>query len=330
MDKMRKVLSTEEYWSRMTEMRSGLADKMVVMYSSLVDGWVTDRALMSIPLDDHMACRGHGVFDTVTLQNGKLYRLERHLQRLVQSAEMSRVSLPFEGDKEANMAKMKEIIIETIKVAGMKTAMVRYFLSTGPGNFGFTPAGCKPAFYVVVREGSVVDELQGHAEVVVRDVPHKEPEMTGIKSNNYLQNTLVTLSARDKGGLFGLQISPDGETISESCMLGVIVVTSDNQLLTPPLAHVLPSCTVNKILSLAPKIIESGLITTAEARPVPLETVYTASELLFVGGDTHIFPVTSLDGRTIGEGKPGPVARLIQALIEDDIENGPDSMTIDF
>jgi 4-amino-4-deoxychorismate lyase len=65
------------------------------MYSSVLGGIVTEPALMVLPLDDHMVHRGHSVFDTAILANGMLYQLDQHLERLVRSAEMARIPLPF-------------------------------------------------------------------------------------------------------------------------------------------------------------------------------------------------------------------------------------------
>src|ERR1700756_5183379 len=65
------------------------------MYSSVLGGIVTDPALMVLPLDDHMVHRGHAVFDTATLTHGMLYQLDPHLDRLLHSAKLARIPLPF-------------------------------------------------------------------------------------------------------------------------------------------------------------------------------------------------------------------------------------------
>eukprot|EP01064_Diplonema_japonicum_P029374 TRINITY_DN4731_c6_g1_i2.p1 TRINITY_DN4731_c6_g1~~TRINITY_DN4731_c6_g1_i2.p1 ORF type:complete len:344 (+),score=80.73 TRINITY_DN4731_c6_g1_i2:63-1034(+) len=322
-----KILTKEEYNTKIEEVRADLGTTMVAMYNSLVDGVVTDTSLMAVPVDDHLVCRGHGVFDTCTLKDGKLYRLEKHLERLLKSAGDARVGLPFEGGRNENLEKMKNVVIETATISKVKTGSVRYFMSVGPGNFGFTPEGCRPTFYVIVSNTDVVaNGTPGHNEAVVTDVAPKD--MPTIKSNNYMQNTLVAMSARDKGGKFGLQLAQDGVHISESCMLGVLVLSKDGRLLTPPLHTVLASLTVQKILSFESQLVQEWAITSASVEPIPLETCRKAKELILVGGDTHIFPITSLDGEPIGTGSPGTVYHHIVELIRKDFETGSETHNV--
>lgn len=80
---------------------------------------MTDAALMTIPLDDHMVHRGHGVFDTATLRNGRVYRLDAHLQRLQKSAAAARIELPCPIDR------MKEIVLQTCAASGQRDGSVR-------------------------------------------------------------------------------------------------------------------------------------------------------------------------------------------------------------
>jgi branched-subunit amino acid aminotransferase/4-amino-4-deoxychorismate lyase len=67
---------------------------MKAFYSSLHDGIITDKRFMSLPIDEHMVHRGHAVFDTLTVVNGRGYLLDRHVRRIVDSAEKARIELP--------------------------------------------------------------------------------------------------------------------------------------------------------------------------------------------------------------------------------------------
>src|ERR1041385_3674044 len=93
------------------------------MYSSVLGGIVTDPAFMVLPLDDHMVHRGHAVFDTSMIVNGKLYQLDAHLERLLRSAEMARLQLPH------TPAQLRQIIIDTAAASRQRDASVRYWLS---------------------------------------------------------------------------------------------------------------------------------------------------------------------------------------------------------
>jgi hypothetical protein len=80
---------------------------------------VTDPALMQVPLDDHMVHRGHAVFDTASLVDGRIYRMEPHLDRLFFSASRARIKLPFSRER------MREVIEQTCSASGQTTASVR-------------------------------------------------------------------------------------------------------------------------------------------------------------------------------------------------------------
>ena len=117
-------------------------------YSSQLGGVVTDPALMVIPFDDHMVHRGHGIFDTAGIVNGRIYDLEAHLDRFVRSAERS--NLPLYGSRE----QMREIIIATTALSGKRDGSIRYWLSSGPGSLELSPAaGAEPGFFVMIFGG---------------------------------------------------------------------------------------------------------------------------------------------------------------------------------
>lgn len=115
---------------------------------------------MHVPIDDHAIVRGHAVFDTATLREGRLYRLKIHLERLVKSASEARLPLPWleDGSEEASLARMSDAIKQTCIASGRRDADVRFWLSAGTGNLGVTPQGCTPTFYVLVfGQGSHFD-----------------------------------------------------------------------------------------------------------------------------------------------------------------------------
>ncbi|CAK9041336.1 D-amino-acid transaminase, partial [Durusdinium trenchii] len=149
------------------------------MYSSLVDAIITDPELMVLPLDDHAIVRGHAVFDTCTLANGCVYRLGLHLDRLFTSAKLAKLKLPFGDSEDENRRRITEIVCETCVASGLKNGGVRYFLTAGPGNFGFTSAGCEPAFYVTVLKSEKDSEATGISEALVPESEAGNRERSG-------------------------------------------------------------------------------------------------------------------------------------------------------
>src|ERR671936_2689793 len=86
-----RMLENSDVVERLRALRTRQPVKYWAFYSSQLGGIVTDPALMVIPFDDHMVHRGHGIFDTAGLVDGRIYDLEAHLDRFLRSAERSKL-----------------------------------------------------------------------------------------------------------------------------------------------------------------------------------------------------------------------------------------------
>jgi 4-amino-4-deoxychorismate lyase len=291
------------------------------MYSSLVDGIVTEPELMVVPFDDHAFIRGHAVFDTATLAGGKVCRLGIHLRRLFDSARDARLKLPFGPTEEENLARITEIVCKTCVASGLRDGNIRFFLSAGPGNFFIFSDGCEPAFYCAVYTGKF-GILEPADECTVRcdSVPMKPPILARVKSNNYMLNCLTAMSAKDKGGTRGIHVRDDG-TVAESCIANVFVITQDRVMLTPTFDGILAGTTVRKLMELAKKHLvgEQGLLREVRQEVVPAAALGAAAEICLTGGDTHMYPVRSLDGKVVGDGQTFPVANALFKLLMQDV-----------
>src|SRR5262245_60048234 len=101
----REILQAEQVIERLRGLRSRQPVKYWAFYSSQLGGIVTDPALMVLPFDDHMVHRGHGVFDTAAIVDGKIYDLEAHLDRFLRSAGLSKLTLPCSRSEERRVGK---------------------------------------------------------------------------------------------------------------------------------------------------------------------------------------------------------------------------------
>lgn len=347
---------------------------LLAMYSSALGGVLTDRALMNVPIDDHLVHRGHGVFDTCNVINGRAYGLDFHLDRLYTSARQARIDPP-------PRSQLKDAILATIATAGERNGVYcRYWLSVGRGDFSVSPrqlpthgaiAGeAEPptpsTFYAAVHRlpgKPLGDDAVGVAEATVK-IPLKTQMLATMKSNNYLLNALVAMEAEDRGGTLGIQVDPDG-CLVESSIACVAIVTRDGVLRAPPFDYTLASTTVVRSFELARANLlgsSDGLLRDVRQEPTLLTEAYDALELIALGGlrartpctracgpqavciarilraaiewpsarCAHTCPpvaggairsVVSLDGRTIGDGKVGPVVRALSKLLEADMAN---------
>eukprot|EP01004_Peranema_trichophorum_P004430 NODE_3353_length_1367_cov_6.040997_g2917_i0.p1 GENE.NODE_3353_length_1367_cov_6.040997_g2917_i0~~NODE_3353_length_1367_cov_6.040997_g2917_i0.p1 ORF type:complete len:330 (-),score=50.54 NODE_3353_length_1367_cov_6.040997_g2917_i0:319-1308(-) len=310
------IMSKEEVQAKLEKLR-GPELGYTAMYSSYLGGVVTDPSLMMIPIDEHMVHRGHAVFDTATLYDGKLFQLDSHLDRFFRSAEAARITPPYTREE------LIDIILRVCAISGQRNGALRYWMTAGPGNFGISPDGCQSCFYLMIfSRFPVPPTLKGIHERTIKDVPLKPKLLANLKSNNYLLNCLTCMSSRDKGGEFGILIDEAGN-VAETCIGNVLSLSSDKVLRTPPFDKILRGTTINLVFEVAvPKLIEEGLIKAAFIENIAESDLHKSVEILLMGGDTHFFPVINLDGHAIGDGEVGPISKRIKEIMQEYMESG--------
>jgi 4-amino-4-deoxychorismate lyase len=281
-------------------------------YSSQFGGIVTDPALMVLPFDDHMVHRGHGIFDTAAIVGGRIYDLEAHLDRFLGSAERSRLTLA------GSRAEMRDIIVKTTAVSGRRDGAIRYWLSSGPGSLELTPAaGAAPGFFVMVFAG-LSYPTRWYTEglkVMTTTYPIKPPLYAITKATNYLPNVLMQMEAKAAGLDNGVFIDDLG-FVGESSNMNVAFVTHDGVLRHPKFERVLPGCTSLRVLELAPHLVGRGVLAGVDVGDIPAADARNAREMLLLGSSVKVAPIVAWDGRPIGDGKPGPAAAALLALLE--------------
>ena len=310
-----QVLSGTDVLARLRELRERQPVKFSAFYSNQLGGIVTDPALMVIPFDDHMVHRGHGIFDTAGLVDGKIYDLKAHLDRFLLSAERSKLRLP--GSRQ----EIRDIIVTTTAVSGRRDGSIRYWLSSGPGSLELSPAAdAEPGFFVMVFAGLSSRErwyTEG-LRVMTTTYPIKAPLYAITKATNYLPNVLMQMEAREAGFDNGVFIDADGH-VGESSNMNVAFVTRDAVLAHPKFDHILSGCTSLRLLELASVLRDQGLIKGVEIRDVPVADARASREMLLLGSSVKVAPIVQWDGQAIGDGRPGPVARALLVLLEEDM-----------
>jgi 4-amino-4-deoxychorismate lyase len=316
------ILTTEDALARLSQGVHEKSTNFAAMYSSVLGGIVTDPALMVLPLDDHMVHRGHAVFDTAAIVNGQLYQLDPHLERLLRSAEMARIPLPYEPQE------MRQIIIDTATASGWRDASVRYWLSAGPGGFGLSAAECVgSSFYVMIFRGQISPEsyyTEG-MKVITSHVAIKPPYFARVKSTNYLPNALVILDAKDHGADNGIFIDERG-LVGESSNMNVAFVTHDRVFRHPKFDAILSGITIQRIMELAQQLVQQGDLKEIVVDDISVEEGRAAAEMMLVGSSIKVAPVVQWDGQPIGDGKPGPIAKKLLDLWNEDRISAADQL----
>jgi 4-amino-4-deoxychorismate lyase len=313
-----QVLGADEVLSRFKTLRARQPVNYYAFYSSQLGGIVTDPALMVLPFDDHMVHRGHGIFDTAGLVNGKIYDLEAHLDRFLLSAERSRLRLPCSREE------MRDIIVKTTAASGQREGSIRYWISSGPGSLELTPAaGAEPGFFVMIFGGLAYPDrwLTEGARVMTTTYPIKAPIYAITKATNYLPNVLMQMEAKAAGFDNGVFIDADGH-VGESSNMNVAFVTRASVLAHPKFDHILAGCTSMRMLELAEKLRGQGLLKAIEMRDIPVAEARASREMLLLGSSVKVAPIVQWDDQVIGDGKPGPVSKALLKLLDEDMQNG--------
>jgi 4-amino-4-deoxychorismate lyase len=316
------IFNREQATIRLYETVHGKAANFYAMYSSILGGIVNDPALMVLPLDDHMVHRGHGVFDTATLTHGMLYQLDPHLDRLIRSAQGARIPLPFSREE------LRQIILDTAAASRHRDGSIRYWLSAGPGGYGLGPGECVgSSFYVIVFKQEAYPESYYHdgLKLVTSRVPIKPPVFARIKSTNYLPNVLVLLEAKEQGADNGIFIDERG-MVAESSNMNVAFVTVDRVFRHPPFEAILSGITIQRVLDFARLLVQQHVLSAIDLAAIPVQEGLQTAEMMLIGSSIKVAPVVEWDGQKIADGKPGPIARKLLAMWNEDAQSAKDQL----
>ncbi|KAI3691160.1 hypothetical protein L2E82_49379 [Cichorium intybus] len=293
--------------------------RYLAMYSSVFGGITTDEAAMVIPMDDHMVHRGHGVFDTAAIVDGCLYELDQHLDRFLGSANKARINLPF--DKETT----KTILLKTVSASNCKNGSLRYWLSSGPGDFQLSPSGChQSALYAIVIQDQSPPNYKG-IKVITSSIPIKPPQFAVMKSVNYLPNVLSKMEAEENGGYAAIWLDEEG-FVAEGPNMNVAFVTKENELLMPRFDKILSGCTAKRVLELVGELVKEGKVRGVKVKDVTVEEGKAAEEMMLIGSGVLVRPVLQWDDQVIGNGKEGVVTESLRKLILEDMRSGPSTV----
>jgi len=309
------VLTDSDVLAGFRTLRSRQPVEYWAFYSSQMKGIVTDPALMVLPFDDHIVHRGHGIFDTAAIVEGKIYDLEAHLDRFLRSADRSKLRLPCAREE------MRDIVVQTAAASGRRDGSIRYWLSSGPGSLELTPArGAEPGFFVMIFAGlSYPDRWYTEGlRVMTTTYPIKAPLYAITKATNYLPNVLMQMEAKEKGFDNGVFIDADGN-VGESSNMNVAFVTKKGALVHPKFDHILAGCTSLRLLELARANQDRAQVAGVEVRDIPVAEARTCREMLLLGSSIKVAPVVQWDDQAIGNGKPGPVSKALLQLLEQDM-----------
>jgi branched-chain amino acid aminotransferase len=287
----------------------------LAMYSSWYGGITKDPSLMLVPVDDHLVHRGDGVFEAMKFIHGKVYLMNDHLDRLESSARQLGMEGPFSREK------MVQIIEEVVKASGVPEALIRLFMSRGPGGFTTNPYdSVGPQIYCVVTQLKPLADQKYQEGVTVgrSQVPPKDPWFATIKSCNYLQNVMMKKEAVDRKIDFTVGFDARG-VMTEGSTENIILLNAENELVRPRLNQILKGTTMMRVLHLAEDLVRQKQITKIVEKDLYEKDLFSAKEAMMIGTTLDVLPVTEYEGQKIGTGKPGFVASTLRRYLAEDM-----------
>ena len=256
---------------------------------------------------DHGFLYGDGVFEGIRAYNGRVFKLEEHIDRLFESAHSILLPIPYSRDE------MIEAVVNTVRANELRDAYIRLVVSRGIGDLGLDPRNCKESTVVIIADKITLypEDLyeKGLAVITVATrrnaVDALDPK---IKSLNYLNNILVKIEANRAGVLEAIMLTGNGY-VSE-CSGDNVFIYRKGVLITPPsYLGILEGVTRSVIMDIAQK---EGI--PVKEVPFTRHDLYVADECFLTGTAAEIIPVINVDMRAIGTGAPGPVTRRLTKL----------------
>jgi branched-chain amino acid aminotransferase len=270
-----------------------------------VSGDFRPSADAAISVFDHGLLYGDGVFEGIRAYNGRIFKLERHIERLFDSAKAIRLEIPHSPEEVC------EIVVDTCRRNEIHDGYIRLVVTRGPGDLGIDPRKCPRPELIVIARPQLTMYTAAHRGIRLITSTFRrnaiDATSPSIKSLNYLNNVLARIEANDRGADEALMLDAQGY-VAEATVDNFFIVT-EHALLTPPTATNLKGVTRETLLAVA-----AGLGIRTEERPFTLFDVWTAREAFICGTGAEVVPVLSVDGRTIGSGDVGAVtARIVAA-----------------
>jgi branched-chain amino acid aminotransferase len=302
-----------------------------------VNGEYVPESQAKISVTDHAFNWGDGLFDAFPCWEGKLHKLDAHLDRLYRGAQALALTVPLDR------AALREAVVELVRRNGLPMALIKIVVSRGvrPA-MGMDPRGCIPTVVIQLHPllhpadpwspqaptGSAagaqggLERLERGLKVKTTAVRRTPPECLDprIKTLNYLNLILARMEATASGADEGLMLDTHGRVCEGS---GYNVAVVHRGEVSTPRDNILEGITRQTLLEICAR---DGI--PAHERDLSLYDVYTADEVFFCSTMVTVMAVTEVDGRRIGSGRRGPLTkRLYEAFIRE-LTTGPNLIDV--
>jgi len=270
-----------------------------------LNGRLVDEADAKVSVFDHGLLYGDGVFEGIRVYSRRVFELEAHLRRLYESAKAIRLDVPMQKT-ELTIA-----VERTVEANGIVDGYIRLVVTRGVGNLGLNPFTCKDSSLFIIADKIQLypEELYETGMKIISATTARNHPLTippQVKSLNYLNNILAKIEALDSNVPEAVMYNHEGY-VAEATGDNVFIVRN-GVICTPPVeAGALEGITRNLVIRLAKKegleVVEKNLTRC---------DLYICEEFFLTGTAAEVIGIVEIDGRTVGDGKPGPVTKLLR------------------
>jgi len=270
-----------------------------------LDGELVDEKDATISVFDHGLLYGDGVFEGIRVYNSRVFELEAHIRRLYDSAKAIRLEIPM------SRSELISAVEKTVEANGVIDGYIRLLVTRGVGTLGLNPFICEDSRLIIIADNIQLypEELYEKGMKVisattVRNHPLAIPPQ--VKSMNYLNNILAKIEALDYDVPEAIMYNHEGY-VAEATGDNVFIVR-DGVIYAPPAeAGSLEGITRGIVIELAREenleVVEKNLTRF---------DLYVCDEFFLTGTAAEVIGIVEIDGRVIGDGKPGPVTKLLR------------------
>src|SRR5256885_1657121 len=265
-----------------------------------VDGEFYAEGEAKVSVFDHGLLYGDGIFEGIRFYNGRVFRLEEHLDRLWDSARSICLEIPMSARA------IGEAVLETIRQNDLRDGYIRLIVTRGVGNLGLNPEQCKtPSVIIIAAQIALYSEEMYKRGLTVVTVATRRTNPSAlnpaVKSLNYLNNVMARIEANQASADEALMLNDEGNVAE--CTADNVFIIKRGEIFTPPIhAGALRGVTRSVVFDIAAEI---GL--KISETDLTRHDVFVADECFLTGTAAEIIPVIKADGGIIGRGKPGSV-----------------------
>ncbi|HCS55128.1 branched-chain-amino-acid transaminase [Rubinisphaera sp.] len=274
-----------------------------------LNGQLVSKDEAKISVFDHGLLYGDGIFEGIRIYNRKVFLLQEHIERLYESAHAIRLTIPL------SPAEMTKAVEETVAANELVDGYIRLVITRGSGSLGLDIRRTSDPQVIIIADKISLypEELYEHGlKIITASTIRNHPQALSprIKSLNYLNNILAKIEGSDAGCLEAVMLNHKGEVAE--CTGDNIFIVKNGVLKTPSTdAGILDGITRRAVLRLAREAKMEVLETT-----MTRHELYVSDECFLTGSAAEVIAVVELDGRLIGDGKPGPVTKDLKTRFE--------------